>query len=171
MAIEYDKFGNPVPTPTAAAGSVVVDPITGRQFTVGSAMDTSLDTTQAYQRAISAPQSASLGSQPAFTPIAPTTIPGGTGDIVANLPAARGETSGQSRIDPALRPYLDVALRRAEQLFLGQPQPTLYPGQMFVGPSTQTEQALQLQEQAATAAAPAARRSIPFIRASRQGPR
>ena len=154
MAIEYDKFGNPVPTPTAAAGSVVVDPITGRQFTVGSAMDTSLDTAQAYQRAISAPQSASLGSQPAFTPIAPTTIPGGTGDIVAGLPAARGETAGTSRIDPALRPYLDIALRRAEQLFLGQPQPTLYPGQMFVGPSAQTEQALQLQEQAATAAAP-----------------
>ena len=84
----------------------------------------------------------------------PSQIPGGTGDLIAGLPAARGETSGQSRIDPALRPYLDIALRRAEQLFLGQPQPTLYPGQMFVGPSAQTEQALQLQEQAATAAAP-----------------
>ena len=102
----------------------------------------------------SVPTSSFLGGQPAFTPIAPTTIPGGTGDIIAGLPAARGETSGQSRIDPALRPYLDIALRRAEQLFLGQPQPSLYPGQMFVGPSTQTEQALQLQEQAATAAAP-----------------
>jgi hypothetical protein len=85
---------------------------------------------------------------------APTTIPGGTGDIVANLPAARGETSGQSRIDPALRPYLDIALRRAEQVFLGSPQPSLYPGQMYVGPSAQTEQALQMQERAAMAAAP-----------------
>jgi len=47
-----------------------------------------------------------------------------------------------------------MGLQRAEQLFFGQPQPTLYPGQMFVGPSAQTEQALQLQEQAATAAAP-----------------
>lgn len=92
--------------------------------------------------------------QPAFNPITPTSIPGGTGDIVAGLPAARGQASGDSRIDPALRPYLDIGLRRAEQLFLGQPQPTLYPGQMFVGPSLQTEQALQMQEQAATAAAP-----------------
>jgi len=47
-----------------------------------------------------------------------------------------------------------MGLQRAEQLFFGQPQPTLYPGQMFVGPSAQTEQALQLQEQAASAAAP-----------------
>ena len=84
----------------------------------------------------------------------PSQIPGGTGDLIAGLPAARGETSGQSRIDPALRPYLDIALRRAEQLFLGSPQPSLYPGQMFVGPSTQTEEALKQQEQMASAAAP-----------------
>ena len=95
-----------------------------------------------------------LGSQPGFTPIAPTSIPGGTGDIIANLPNVRGETSGQSRIDPALRPYLQMALQRAEQLFLGSPQPSLYPGQMYVGPSAQTEEALQLQERAASGAAP-----------------
>ena len=177
MAIEYDKFGNPIATPTAATGSVVIDPVTGRQFTVGSAMDTSLDTTQAYQRAISmpTPQYASLFN-PTLQPInvtnllppatdnikpsgvaqtiAPATIPGGTGDIVSNLPAPLGSTSGQSRIDPALLPYLQLALQRSQQLFLGSPQPSLYPGQMYVSPSAQTEQALQLQEQLASAAAP-----------------
>lgn len=38
------------------AGSVVTDPQTGRQFTVGEPMDMSLDTTQAYDRAIAASQ-------------------------------------------------------------------------------------------------------------------
>jgi hypothetical protein len=66
------------------------------------------------------------------------------------LPALRtgGEMAG-SQIDAALRPYLQTGLQRAEQLFFGQPQPSLYPGQMFVDPSQQTLDALARQEEIA----------------------
>ena len=63
----------------------------------------------------------------------------------ANLPALRGSAAGTSSIDPALRSYLELGLRGAEQLFLQQ-QPSLYPGQMFVSPSEQTQAALNMQE-------------------------
>lgn len=59
-----------------------------------------------------------------------------------------------SQIDPALLPYLQTGLRRAEELFLTGPQPTFFPRQTYVSPSEQTLAALQQQEQAATAAAP-----------------
>ena len=71
------------------------------------------------------------------------TVPG-TGP----LPAPLGTMSGDSRIDPALRPYLQLGLQRAQQLFFGT-QPSLFPGQMYVAPSAQTEQALAMQEAAA----------------------
>lgn len=74
-------------------------------------------------------------------------IPGGTGDIISNLPALRGAmTSGESKIDPSLLPYLQMGLQRAEQLFFGQPQPSMYPEQMYVSPSQQTLEALSAQE-------------------------
>lgn len=76
------------------------------------------------------------------------TIPG-----AGALPALRGTTGGESKIDPTLRPYLERGLQRAEQLFFGA-QPSLYPEQMFVSPSAQTEQALAMQEAAATAGQP-----------------
>jgi hypothetical protein len=93
------------------------------------------------------------------TAIAPTTIPGGS---PSELSPARGAASGESRIDPRLAPYLQMGLQRAERLFFGEPQPTLYPGQMYVSPSQQTEQALAMQEQLAGAASP-------FISAGQQG--
>lgn len=80
-------------------------------------------------------------------------IPGGTSPL-AGLPALRGTASGESRIDPTLRPYLELGLQRGEQLFFGAPQPTLYPGQMYVSPSQQTLTALQQQEALATAPQP-----------------
>ena len=71
------------------------------------------------------------------------------------LPNLRGTGGGaNSRIDPALYPYLQMGLQRAEQLFFGQPQPQLYPGQMYVSPSAQTQQALAQQEALATGAQP-----------------
>ena len=71
------------------------------------------------------------------------------------LPALRSSGGGgESKIDPSLRPYLEMGLRRAEQLFFGQPQPSLFPGQMYVSPSAQTEQALAQQEALATGAQP-----------------
>jgi hypothetical protein len=70
--------------------------------------------------------------------------------IVDPLAAAGGE----SQIDPVIAPYLSEALGRARSLFLTGAQPELYPGQMFVGPSAQTETALTQMEQLAGAAAP-----------------
>lgn len=78
-------------------------------------------------------------------------IPGGG---PAALAPARGTASGESRIDPRLAPYLQMGLQRAENLFFGDVQPSLFPGQMFVSPSQQTEQALSMQEQLASAASP-----------------
>jgi hypothetical protein len=68
----------------------------------------------------------------------------------STLPALRGSATGTSSIDPTLRPYLELGLRGAEQLFLQQ-QPSLYPGQMFVSPSEQTQAALNMQEDIALA--------------------
>jgi hypothetical protein len=71
------------------------------------------------------------------------------------LPNLRGMGGGgSSKIDPALYPYLQMGLQRAEQLFFGQPQPTFFPGQTYVSPSAQTEQALAQQEALATGAQP-----------------
>lgn len=93
------------------------------------------------------------------TAVTPAVIPGGS---PSELSAARGAVSGESRIDPRLAPYLQMGLQRAERLFFGDPQPSLYPGQMYVSPSQQTEQALAMQEQLASAASP-------FISAGQQG--
>jgi cellobiose-specific phosphotransferase system component IIB len=74
-----------------------------------------------------------------------------TGLTPERLPALRGAAvGGQSAIDPTLRPYLELGLRGAEQLFLQQ-APSLYPGQMYVSPSQQTLDALAQQEAIARA--------------------
>jgi hypothetical protein len=79
-------------------------------------------------------------------------------NIIGNLPALRsGGGAEGSNIDPTLRPYLGMGLQRAEQLFFGEQQPTLFPGQMYVSPSQQTLDALARQEEIArTGAAPLA---------------
>ena len=85
------------------------------------------------------------------------TIPtpgGSSANIIGGLPALQAAGGGESRIDPSLRPYLELGLRRGEQLFFGEQQPTLYPGQMFVSPSQQTLTALQQQEALATQPSP-----------------
>lgn len=51
-------------------------------------------------------------------------------------------TTSTSSVDPALLPYLQTGLQRAEQLFLTGPQPTYFPGQTYVSPSEQTLSAL-----------------------------
>jgi hypothetical protein len=55
-------------------------------------------------------------------------------------------TTTTSQIDPALRPYLETGLQRAQQLFLTGQQPEFFPGQTFVSPSAQTQEALAQQE-------------------------
>ena len=59
-------------------------------------------------------------------------------------------TAGESRIDPAIAPYLTEALGVARNLFLQGPGPQMYPGQTYVSPSEQTLQALQQAETLAT---------------------
>ena len=74
--------------------------------------------------------------------------------ILASLPPLRGTASGESRIDPTLRPYLGLGLQRAEQLFFG-PGPQFFPGQTYVSPSEQTLAALEQQETLARESQPA----------------
>jgi len=59
-------------------------------------------------------------------------------------------TTGESNIDPLISPYLSEALGVARNLFLTGEGPELYPGQMYVSPSAQTEQALTQAERIAT---------------------
>lgn len=74
----------------------------------------------------------------------------------ATLPSALpAGTNTMSRIDPALQPYLQMGLQRAQQLFLTGQQPQLFPGQMYVSPSEQTLAALSQQESIARGAQPA----------------
>jgi hypothetical protein len=95
------------------------------------------------------------GSGGSFAPQPTSTIPSAPSNILAGLPALRtGGGAAESNIDPTLRPYLGMGLQRAEQLFFGQPQPQLYPGQMYVSPSQQTLDALQAQENIARAGSP-----------------
>jgi hypothetical protein len=56
-------------------------------------------------------------------------------------------------IDPAIKPYVTYGLEEAKRLYQGQ-GPQYYPGQTYVGPSSQTQQALQLAEQRALAGSP-----------------
>jgi hypothetical protein len=65
------------------------------------------------------------------------------------------QTSTQtSSIDPALRPFLTEGLERAQRLFLTGKQPTFFPGQTYVSPSSQTLTALQQQEDIANQQSP-----------------
>ena len=55
-------------------------------------------------------------------------------------------TTSTSSIDPALLPYLTQGLERAQNLFLTGAQPTFFPGQTFVSPTSATTDALAQQE-------------------------
>jgi hypothetical protein len=55
-------------------------------------------------------------------------------------------TTGESNIDPLISPYLSEALGVARNLFLTGEGPELYPGQMYVSPSTDTLDAIMAAE-------------------------
>jgi hypothetical protein len=55
-------------------------------------------------------------------------------------------TTSTSSIDPALLPYLQTGLERAQSLFLTGEQPRFFEGQTYVSPSAQTQEALSQQE-------------------------
>ena len=56
-------------------------------------------------------------------------------------------TTTTSQVDPALLPYLQTGLQRAESLFLTGPQPEFFPGQTFVSPSAATTEAIAQKKQ------------------------
>lgn len=62
--------------------------------------------------------------------------------------------STTSSIDPGILPYITTGLERAKTLFLGDQQPSMYPGQTYVSPSEQTLTALQQQQDIAQQTSP-----------------
>lgn len=62
--------------------------------------------------------------------------------------------STTSSIDPGILPYITTGLERAKTLFLGDQQPTMYPGQTYVSPSQETLTALQQQQNIAQQQSP-----------------
>ena len=78
-------------------------------------------------------------------------------------------TIADTSTDPQIRPYLNLGLQRAEELFFNR-QPQMFPGQMYVDPSQQTLDALAQQEQIArTGTAPIQAGQQAFL-AGLQGP-
>jgi hypothetical protein len=67
-------------------------------------------------------------------------------------PAPQQSTT-TSGIDPDVKPYITRGLQRAEDLYFGA-GPSYYPGQTYVGPSSQTTSALGSAEQIATGGNP-----------------
>jgi hypothetical protein len=58
-----------------------------------------------------------------------------------------------TQIDAGIRPFLEEGLKQAQEIFLRQ-QPKMFPGQMYVSPSAQTLQSLQMQEDIAKQQSP-----------------
>jgi len=64
-----------------------------------------------------------------------------------------GTTTSKTTIDPAIRPYVDFALKEGQRLYQGT-SPQFFPGQTYVSPSQQTQTALDLAEARATRGSP-----------------
>ena len=56
-------------------------------------------------------------------------------------------------IDPSIKPYVTYGLEEAKRLY-ESPNPSFFPGQTYVSPSEQTQQALQMAQQRAMAGSP-----------------
>jgi len=56
-------------------------------------------------------------------------------------------------IDPAIKPYVTYGLEEAKRLYESE-SPSFFPGQTYVSPSEQTQQALQMAQQRAMAGSP-----------------
>jgi hypothetical protein len=75
-------------------------------------------------------------------------------NFLTSAPITPGEPDAKaSQIDASIRPFLTEGLRQAQEIFLRQ-QPSMYPGQMYVSPSAQTLQSLQMQEDIARQGSP-----------------
>ena len=63
------------------------------------------------------------------------------------------QTTQSQQLDPTVKPYVEYGLQEAKGLYQTQ-TPTYYPGQTYVSPSTQTQQALNLATQRALSGSP-----------------
>jgi len=62
-------------------------------------------------------------------------------------------STSTTSIDPAIKPYVTYGLEEAKRLYESQ-SPTFFPGQTYVSPSAQTQQALQMAQERALAGSP-----------------
>jgi len=62
-------------------------------------------------------------------------------------------STSTTSIDPAIKPYVTYGLEEAKRLYESQ-SPTFFPGQTYVSPSEQTQQALQMAQERALAGSP-----------------
>ena len=63
------------------------------------------------------------------------------------------ESKTTTSIDPAIKPYVTYGLEEAKRLY-ESPNPSFFPGQTYVSPSEQTQQALQMAQERAMAGSP-----------------
>lgn len=61
-----------------------------------------------------------------------------------------GTTTQIQQIDPVMRPFINYGLQEATRLYQNPDIPQYFPGQTFIGPSQQTQAALQAAQQRAT---------------------
>ena len=64
-----------------------------------------------------------------------------------------GSSTTEQRIDPILRPFITYGLNEAQDLYESK-TPSYYPGQTYISPSAQTQQALQSAQTRAMAGSP-----------------
>jgi len=62
-------------------------------------------------------------------------------------------STSTTSIDPAIKPYVTYGLEEAKRLYQSE-SPTFFPGQTYVSPSAQTQQALQMAQERALAGSP-----------------
>ena len=62
-------------------------------------------------------------------------------------------TTTTTSIDPAIKPYVTYGLDEAKRLYESE-SPSFFPGQTYVSPSAQTQQALQMAQERAMAGSP-----------------
>ena len=63
------------------------------------------------------------------------------------------ESTSTTSIDPAIKPYVTYGLEEAKRLYQSE-SPQFFPGQTYVSPSEQTQQALQMAQERALAGSP-----------------
>lgn len=63
------------------------------------------------------------------------------------------ESKTTTSIDPAIKPYVTYGLEEAKRLYESQ-SPSFFPGQTYVSPSEQTQQALKMAQERAMAGSP-----------------